>query len=111
LKQYPRTTFIGHANSFWAHLSADVPAGVAYPTGPIVKGGLADRMLSDFPNLYGDLSATSGRNALDRSPEFSRELVQRLQDKLIFGSDCGCRDGKGAGQTNPNPLVAGKCVA
>jgi predicted TIM-barrel fold metal-dependent hydrolase len=68
-------------------------------------------MLSDFPNLYGDLSATSGRNALDRSPEFSRELVQRLQDKLIFGSDCGCRDGKGAGQTNPNPLVAGKCVA
>jgi hypothetical protein len=29
----------------------------------------------------------------------------------MFGSDCGCQDGRGAGQTNPNPLVAGKCIA
>jgi predicted TIM-barrel fold metal-dependent hydrolase len=111
LKQYPRTIFIGHANSFWAHISADVPANVAYPTEPVRPGGLTDRMLSEFPNLYGDLSATSGRNALARSPEFSTEFLKRHQDKLIFGSDCGCRDGRGTGQTNPFPLVAGKCVA
>jgi predicted TIM-barrel fold metal-dependent hydrolase len=111
LKEYPRTIFIGHANSFWANLSAEVPANVAYPTGPIKPGGLTDRMLSEFPNLYGDLSATSGRNALARTPQFSMEFLKRHQDKLIFGSDCGCRDGRGTGQTNPNPLVAGKCVA
>ena len=111
LRQYPRTAFIGHANSFWAHLSADVPAGVAYPTDPIKPGGLTDRMLSEFPNLYGDLSATSGRNALARSPDFARDFLRRHQDKLMFGSDCGCRDGKGTGQSNPFPLVAGKCVA
>ena len=111
LKQYPRTTFIGHANSFWANISTDVPANVAYPTDPVKPGGLTDRMLSEFPNLYGDLSATSGRNALARSPNFSTEFLERHQDKLIFGSDCGCRDGRGAGQTNPFPLVAGKCVA
>ena len=111
LKQYPRTTFIGHANSFWANISADVPTNVSYPTDPIRPGGLADRMLGEFPNLYGDLSATSGRNALARSPEFSADFLKRHQDKLIFGSDCGCRDGKGARQTNPFPLVAGKCVA
>ena len=111
LRQYSRTTFIGHANSFWANLSADVPAGVAYPTDPIKPGGLTDRMLSEFPNLYGDLSATSGRNALARSPEFTRDFLARHQDKLIFGSDCGCRDGNGTGQSNPFPLVAGKCVA
>lgn len=103
LREYPRTTFIGHANSFWAHISADVPENVSYPADPVKPDGLTDRMLGEFPNLYGDLSATSGRNALARSPEF--------QDKLLFGSDCGCRDGKGTGQTNPLPLVAGKCVA
>jgi predicted TIM-barrel fold metal-dependent hydrolase len=111
LRKNPRTTFIGHANSFWAHISADVPKDVAYPTEPVKPGGLTDKLLSDFPNLYADLSATSGRNALARSPEFTREFLRRHQDKLIFGSDCGCRDGMGAGQTNPFPLVAGKCVA
>jgi predicted TIM-barrel fold metal-dependent hydrolase len=111
LKQYPRTIFIGHANSFWANISGDVPANVAYPTEPVKPGGLTDRMLSEFPNLYGDLSATSGRNALARSPEFTAQFLRRHQDKLIFGSDCGCRDGRGTGQTNPFPLVAGKCVA
>src|SRR5262249_34896722 len=106
-----RTIFIGHANSFWANISKSVPANVAYPTEPIEPGGLTDRMLSEFPNLYADLSATSGRNALARSAEFSIAFLKRYQDKLIFGSDCGCRDGRGAGQTNPFPLVAGKCVA
>ena len=111
LNQYSRTIFIGHANSFWANISTDVPANVAYPTESVKPGGLTDRMLSEFPNLYGDLSATSGCNALARSPEFSTEFLKRHQDKLIFGSDCGCRDGRGTGQTNPFPLVAGKCVA
>jgi predicted TIM-barrel fold metal-dependent hydrolase len=111
LRKFPRTTFIGHANSFWANISTDVPKNVAYPTEPVKPGGITDRLLADFPNLYGDLSATSGCNALARSPEFSKEFLRRHQDKLIFGSDCGCRDGMGAGQTNPFPLVAGKCVA
>jgi uncharacterized protein len=111
LRNYPRTTFIGHANSFWAHISADVPEDVSYPDGPVTPGGLTDRMLGEYPNLYGDLSATSGRNALARSPEFSAAFLERHQDKLLFGSDCGCRDGRGTGQTNPLPLVAGRCVA
>jgi len=111
LREYPRTTFIGHANSFWANISAEVPANVSYPSDPVKPGGLIDRLLGEFPNLYGDLSATSGRNALARSPDFSAAFVERHQDRLVFGSDCGCRDGKGAGQTNPLPLVAGKCVA
>ena len=47
------------------------PANVAYPTGKVKPGGLTDRMLSDYPNLYGDLSANSGRNAVARDPEFT----------------------------------------
>ena len=111
LKQHPRTVFVGHANSFWANISANVPSDISYPTDPVKPGGLTDRMLADFPNFYADLSATSGRNALARSPDFSKDFLKRHQDKLIFGSDCGCRDGMGTGQTNPFPLVAGKCIA
>jgi predicted TIM-barrel fold metal-dependent hydrolase len=110
LKQYPRTTFIGHANTFWANISAEV-TDQNYPSDKVKPGGLTDRMLTEFPYLYGDLSATSGRNALARSPDFSADFLARHQDKLLFGSDCACRDGKGAGQTSPHPLVAGKCIA
>lgn len=111
LKEFPRTTFLGHADAFWANISTEVPADTAYPSGPVKPGGLTDRLLADYANLYGDLSATSGRNSLARDPEFSRGFLERHQDKLLFGSDCGCADGHGTGQTNPLPLIAGKCVA
>ncbi len=108
---YPSTTFIGHANAFWANISADVPPNTAYPKGKIVPGGLTDRMLSEFPNLYADLSANSGRNALGRDPDFAARFLERHRDKLMFGSDCPCRDGHGAGQVSQEPLIKGKCVA
>jgi predicted TIM-barrel fold metal-dependent hydrolase len=115
LRACPRTNFIGHGDLFWAHISADVPADRGYPAGPIKKGGLTDRWLSDFPNLYADMSANSGNNALSRDTEFSRGFITRHKSKLIFGSDCSCTDGKGAGiSQNNNPeanRLAGKCVA
>ncbi len=115
LQAYPKTNFIGHGDLFWAHISADVPADRGYPTGPVQRGGLTDRWLSKFPNLYGDLSANSGNNALSRDPDFSRDFIVRHQTKLIFGSDCSCTDGNGAGVSqNNNPeasRLAGKCVA
>ena len=115
LKAYPRTKFIGHADAFWANISADYANEDAYPTGKIKRGGVTDKLLGDYPNLYGDLSANSGNNALSRDPEFTRDFLQRHQDKLIYGSDCSCSDGKGGGisQGNNPPAarMAGKCVA
>jgi predicted TIM-barrel fold metal-dependent hydrolase len=115
LRAYPRTNFIGYGDLFWAHISADVPADRGYPSGPIQKGGLSDRWLSDFPNLYADMSANSGNNALSRDKDFSPGFISRHKDKLIFGSDCSCADGHGAGVSqNNNPeasRLAGKCVA
>jgi predicted TIM-barrel fold metal-dependent hydrolase len=111
LKAHPKTIFIGHGDAFWSHISADVPADVPYPTGKIKPGGLTDRMLSDYPNLYGDLSANSSRNAIGRDPDFYAGFAARHQDKLMFGSDCSCRDGRGAGQRSQQPLIKGKCVA
>lgn len=111
LKAYPKTTFIGHANSFWANLSTDAPPDEAYPKGKIKRGGITDKLLADYPNLYGDLSANSGRNALGRDPEFAADFLKRHQDKLMFGSDCPCQDGQGAGQVSKEAWIAGKCVA
>lgn len=111
LKAHKRTTFIGHADGFWANISAKVPGDTPYPEGPVVRGGLTDKMLGDYPNLYGDLSANSGRNALARDAEFTKDFLKRHQNKLMFGCDCSCKDGKGTGQGSKRPLIAGKCVA
>jgi len=111
LKQYRKTTFLAHANSFWAHLSAKVDDREAYPAGRIERGGISDRVLGDFENVFGDLSANSGRNALSRDPEFSADFLRRHKKKLLFGSDCPCRDGKGSGQVSEQPLIKGRCVA
>ncbi|HKB96184.1 MAG TPA: hypothetical protein VKB94_05000 [Rhizomicrobium sp.] len=115
LKAYPRTRFIGHADAFWANISADYHEQEAYPTGPIVPGGVTDKLLSDYPNLFADTSANSANNALSRDPEFTRDFLSRHQDKLHFGSDCNCDDGKGGGAAQNSDRVAprmrGKCVA
>jgi predicted TIM-barrel fold metal-dependent hydrolase len=115
LKTYPKTRFIGHADAFWANLSADYTNESAYPTGKIKRGGVTDKLLGDYPNLFADLSANSGNNALSRDPEFTVDFLHRYEDKLIFGSDCACTDGKGAGVAQAgNPAasrLAGKCVA
>jgi predicted TIM-barrel fold metal-dependent hydrolase len=115
LKAYPKTIFIGHADAFWANVSADYANDVAYPTGSVKRGGITDKLLGDYANLYGDLSANSGNNALSRDPEFTAGFLKRHEDKLIFGSDCACSDGKGGGVSQAgNPAasrLAGKCVA
>jgi predicted TIM-barrel fold metal-dependent hydrolase len=115
LKAYPKTTFIGHADAFWANVSADYRNEAAYPTGPVARGGVTDKWLGDYPNLFADTSANSGNNALSRDAGFTAGFLQRHQDKLVFGSDCGCSDGHGGGVSqNNNPAaarMAGKCVA
>ncbi len=115
LRAHSKTNFIGHGDLFWAHISADVPTDRGYPSGPIKPGGLTDRFLSDFPNLYADMSANSGNNALSRDTGFSRQFITRHRSKLIFGSDCSCEDGHGAGVSQGNNpeanRLAGKCVA
>jgi len=115
LKAHPKTTFIGHADAFWANVSADYRNEAAYPTGPIKRGGVTDKLLGDHANLFGDLSANSGNNAMSRDAAFTADFLKRHQDKLLFGSDCSCADGHGGGVSQSNnpaaARMAGKCVA
>ena len=96
LEKFPRVKFIGHAQMWWANVDRHHrEPSESYPKGAVTPGGLTDRYLSDYPNMYGDLSAGSGLNALTRDEDFARDFVRRHRDKLVFGSDCSCRDGGG----------------
>lgn len=96
LEQFPRVTFIGHAQTWWANIDANHrDQTVLYPKGPVTPGGLTDRYLRDYPNMFGDLSAGSGLNALTRDEAFTREFLVRHQDKLLYGSDCSDHVGSG----------------
>lgn len=68
-----------------------------------------------YPNLFADCAANSGNNALSRDPAFTPDFLKRHQDKLLFGSDCSCADGRGGGVSQSNnpaaSRLAGKCVA
>ena len=100
LKAYSGARFICHGPTWWAHISARVDPDSSYPRDAVRPGGLADRLLSDYENVYGDLSAQSGLNALTRDPDFAYGFLGKQARKLIWGSDCECRDGKGGGTAN-----------
>jgi len=96
LERFPRVTFIGHAQTWWANIDANHrDQTVLYPKGPVTPGGLTDRYLRDYPNMYGDLGAGSGLNALTRDEAFTRDFLTRHQDKLLYGSDCSDHVGSG----------------
>ncbi len=96
LEKYPDVNFIGHAQTWWANIDRHhVDQAVMYPKGPVTPGGLTDRYLSDYANMYGDLSAGSGLNALTRDEGFARDFLTRHQNTLVYGSDCSDHEGRG----------------
>lgn len=96
LEKYPKVSFLGHAQTWWANVDRNnTDQTVMYPKGPVTPGGLTDRYLSDYPNMFGDLSAGSGLNALTRDENFARDFIARHQNKLIYGSDCSDHVGSG----------------
>jgi hypothetical protein len=97
LAKYPRVNFIGHAQTWWAHVDKNYQddAKNLYPKGTITPGGLTERYLADYPNMFGDLSAGSGLSALTRDETFTPGFFQRHQDKLMYGSDCNDHEGTG----------------
>ena len=96
LEKYPKVNFLGHAQTWWGHIDRNnKDQSVMYPKGAVTPGGLTDRYLSDYSNMFGDLSAGSGLNALTRDEQFARDFIVRHQDKLVYGSDCSDHVGSG----------------
>ncbi|MEA4824059.1 MAG: amidohydrolase family protein [Clostridiaceae bacterium] len=87
LRLFPKLTFLGHSQKFWAEIGqCDEDSRKGYPTGP-VKPGRVVELLRRYPNLRGDLSAGSGCNAVMRDPAFGYAFLEEFQDRLFYGTD------------------------
>jgi predicted TIM-barrel fold metal-dependent hydrolase len=111
LARHPKVNFIGHAQTWWCNIDKACDQKTMYPTGPVTPGGISDRLLSDYPNMYGDLSAGSGLNSMMRDEAQAREFLKRHQDKLLFGSDCNDRQANGPQCLGAKILAAVKRLA
>ena len=89
LTAFPNVNFIGHGPGFWASISGVATAKDlgGYPKGRVAPGGALDRLLDAHKNLWCDLSAGSGANALSRDRDFGRSFLLRRADRLLFGTD------------------------
>lgn len=89
IRSFPELNFIGHGPGWWASISGldDQKSLGGYPKGNVLPGGAIDRLMEAYPNIYGDLSAGSGSNAISRDMEFGREFLIRRQDRICFGTD------------------------
>jgi predicted TIM-barrel fold metal-dependent hydrolase len=96
LEKYPKVNFLGHSQTFWANIDKNHPdQNVLYPRGKVSPGGLTDRLMSDYPNMYGDISGGSGLSSLTRDEDHARTFLSKHQDKLLYGSDCDDYAGHG----------------
>jgi len=86
-KKFDDVIFILHGPGWWRHISADFPQGVSYPKGPISSLGKVISLLENYQNIYGDLSAFSGYNAIQRDIEFGKNFLEKFNRKLLYGTD------------------------
>ncbi len=88
LASFPKLKIIGHSQAFWAELSADVTEETRgkYPTGKVIPGRIVE-LMEKYPNLYCDLSAGSGHNAMMRDEDFAVEFIEKYVDRILYGCD------------------------
>jgi predicted TIM-barrel fold metal-dependent hydrolase len=111
LEKFPEVNFIGHAQTWWGNIDRHHDQTSMYPNGPVTPGGITDRLLADYPNLFGDLSAGSGLNSMIRDEDHARGFLDRHQDKLLYGSDCNDILGRGPGCLGAQILAAVRRLA
>jgi len=100
LSKFPNLIFLGHSQPFWAEIGILEKPGdrYGYPKYPVRKEGTVPKLMRQYKNLYGDLSAGSGYNALARDPDYAVEFLNEFQDRLLFGTDICAPD-------TPTPLI------
>ncbi|MEM4461990.1 MAG: hypothetical protein QW695_03875 [Candidatus Bathyarchaeia archaeon] len=59
VSKYSVTVFMMHGPGWWRHISSK-PGCEAYPRGMVKPGGLIERIIDKFDNVYADISTTSG---------------------------------------------------
>ena len=87
LKKHPKLKIFGHSQCFWSEIGENSEElRNTYPTGK-VKNGRLPELLRKYENLYCDLSAGSGANALMRDREHAARFIEDFSDRLMYGCD------------------------
>ncbi len=89
LQTYPRLQFLAHSQTWWAEVGPNptLEQRGGYPTGPVLPGGRVSELMRRYHNLWGDLSAGSGYNAVSRDPKWGYKFIEEFQDRLLMGLD------------------------
>ena len=94
LKSFPNLPVIAHSQPFWYEMTPVSSAAPAernqYPQGKIRQEGRVQALLRAYPNLYGDLSANSGGNAIMRDGSYGPRFLEEFSDRLLYGTDLYC---------------------
>ena len=88
LKKHPKMKVLGHSQVFWSEISADVTEANrgGYPKGKVTEGRIS-KLMREYGNLYCDLSAGSGANAMMRDSEFAAKFIEEFSDRILYGCD------------------------
>ncbi|MBR5452506.1 MAG: amidohydrolase family protein [Clostridia bacterium] len=88
LKKYPDLKILGHSQPFWAEMSADVTDETrrGYPEGKVTEGRLHS-LMREYPNLYCDISAGSGKNAFMRDRDNAVRFIEEFSDRILYACD------------------------
>ncbi|MBE7025087.1 MAG: amidohydrolase [Ruminococcaceae bacterium] len=89
LEKYPDVTFIGHGAAFWSEIGTlrAEEDRIGYPDYPVDGEGSVARLMRTYPNLWLDLSAKSGYNALARDKEYAVGFLNEFADRTMYGTD------------------------
>ena len=94
LHKYPKMKIVAHSQPFWyemtKHESSTPNERNAYPEGLIEEEGRVQELLRKYSNLYCDLSANSGGNAIMRDATYGYKFLEEFKDRLMFGTDLYC---------------------
>ena len=91
LEKHKRLRVLGHSQCFFSEIGENTDAvRSTYPKGKATGGRLAD-LLRRHENLYCDLSARSGANALMRDREHAARFIEEFSQRILYGCDiCSC---------------------
>ena len=89
LRTMPKLILLGHGPAFWSEMGVleTVADRGGYPRYPVKAEGAVPKLFRRYPNLWGDLSAGSGYNALTRDRAYGIKFLNEFQDRLCFGTD------------------------
>ena len=89
LQECPDLRILGHSAGFWSEIAGNVTIEErnGYPNGLVKTDGAIPRLMRKYPNLYGDISAGSGYNALTRDPKHAYRFIDEFQNRLLLGLD------------------------